>query len=86
MKCTTQKDLIKRIGRHVDLMGTLAEKMRQERKKANNMGDSRKTALHYCDKVKPLMDEIRDHSDRMEQIVDDEIWPLPKLRELLFTR
>jgi glutamine synthetase len=86
MKCTTQKDLIKRIGVHVDAMGSLAEKMRQERKKANNLNDSRKTAIHYCDKVKPLMDEIRDHSDRLEQIVDDEIWPLPKQRELLFTR
>lgn len=86
MKCTTQKDLIKRIGSHVDSMGTLSEKMRKERKKANNMSESRKTAIHYCDVVKPLMDEIRIHSDKLEQIVDDETWPLPKLRELLFTR
>ena len=86
MKCVTQKDLIQRIGDHVDSMSTLSEKMRQERKKANNMKDSRKTAIHYCDKVKPLMDEIRVHSDKLEQIVDDEIWPMPKQRELLFTR
>lgn len=86
MKCTTQKDLIKRIGTHIDEIGTLSEKMRQERKKANKMDDPRKTAIHYCDKVKPYMDQIRDHADRLEQIVDDEIWPLPKLRELLFTR
>lgn len=86
MKCSTQKDLIKRIGTHVDAMGTMSEKMRKERKKANNMGDTKKTAIHYCDVVKPLMDDIRVHSDKLEQIVDDEMWPLPKLRELLFTR
>lgn len=86
VKCGTQKDLIKSIGEHLDAMGSKAEKMRQERKKANNMKDSRKTAIHYCDKVKPLMDEIRVHSDKLEQMVDDELWPLPKLRELLFTR
>ena len=74
------------IGEHLEGLGTKAEKMRQERKKANNMGDSRKTAIHYCDKVKPLMDEIRYHSDKLEQMVDDELWPLPKLRELLFTK
>lgn len=86
IKCTTQTDLIKSISVHLEGLGTKSEKMRQERKKANNMTDTRKTAIHYCDKVKPLMDEIRYHADKLEQIVDDELWPLPKLRELLFTR
>jgi len=86
IKCTTQTNLIKSIAEHLEGLGTKSEKMRQERKKANNLGDSRKTAVHYCDKVKPLMDEIRIHSDKLEQMVDDELWPLPKLRELLFTR
>jgi len=82
----TQIALIKKISEHVEKMNTSAEKMRQERKKGNKMNDSRKSAMHYCDKVKPLMNDVRLHADKLEQIVDDELWPLPKLRELLFTR
>ena len=60
--------------------------MINERKKANKINDSEKRATAYCDKVKPYFDEIRYHCDRLELLVDDEIWPLPKYRELLFTR
>jgi len=84
--CKTQLDLIKRIAAAVDGISSNTELMRQERKKANNMGDSKKTAIAYCDKVKPLMNKVREDVDTLEQIVDDELWPLPKLRELLFTR
>ena len=84
--CKTQVDLIKRIAESMDRLSENAEKMRQERKKANNMGDSKKTARAYCDNVKPLMDKVREDVDTLEQLVDDELWPLPKLRELLFTR
>lgn len=86
LKCAAQEELIQRIGKHMDDMYAKAEKMRQERKKANKMEDSRKKAIHYCDKVKPMMDDIRVASDALEQVIDDELWPLPKLRELLFTR
>ena len=60
--------------------------MLEERKKANKVVDTKKKALAYCDKVKPYFEEIKYHSDKLELLIDDEIWPLPKLRELLFTR
>jgi glutamine synthetase len=85
-QCKTQVDLVKRIAASMDRLSENAEKMRQERKKANNMGNSKKTALAYCDHVKPLMDLVREDVDTLEQLVDDELWPLPKLREILFTR
>ena len=43
-------------------------------------------AFVYCDKVKPYFDEIRYHADKLELLVDDELWPLPKFREMLFTK
>jgi glutamine synthetase len=48
--------------------------------------DIEKKAHAYCFKVKPLFDDIRYHCDKLELLVDDEIWPLTKYRELLFTR
>ena len=45
-----------------------------------------KKALAYCNHVKPLFEDIRYHCDKLELLVDDEIWPLTKYRELLFTR
>lgn len=84
--CRTQLEMINSIGKLIDELSENAEKMRQERKKANALTDSKKKAVAYCDKVKPLMDAVRDKVDRLELIVDDELWPLPKLRELLFTR
>jgi len=60
--------------------------MVEERKKANVIQNSYKKSLTYEKNVKPYLDEIRTHIDKLELIVDDEIWPLPKYRELLFTR
>ena len=60
--------------------------MINERKKANSMDDSENRAAAYCDNVKPFFEEIRYHCDKLELLVDDEIWPLPKYRELLFTK
>lgn len=45
-----------------------------------------KRAFAYCNKIKPFFEEIRYHCDKLELLVDDEIWPLTKYRELLFTR
>ena len=56
------------------------------RKKANNLKDAVKKAEMYCSEVKPFFEEIRYHCDKLELMVDDEIWPLTKYRELLFTR
>ena len=60
--------------------------MIEQRKKANVIDDPQKKAEVYGDKVRPFMDTIRYQVDKLELIVDDEMWPLPKLREILFTR
>ena len=56
------------------------------RKVANRIESEREKAIAYHDTVAPLMDEIRYHVDKLELMVDNEIWPLPKYRELLFIR
>ena len=56
------------------------------RKAANRICDDREKAIAYHDTVAPLLETIRYHVDKLEQVVDDELWPLPKYRELLFIR
>ena len=63
-----------------------SEAMRLERKAANELPGTKETAIAYCDKVKPYTDEIRYKVDKLEQLVDDKLCPLPKYRELLFVR
>jgi glutamine synthetase len=60
--------------------------MIEARKKANVIEDTVKKAEAYDKKVKPFLDDIRYHIDKLELIVDNELWPLPKYRELLFVR
>ena len=60
--------------------------MTEARKRANRIEDMREKAIAYHDTVEIFFDEIRDHVDKLEEIVDDRIWPLPKYRELLFLR
>jgi len=81
-----RKEMIITISDHISNIKRLVNEMVEERKKANVITDSYKMALAYESKVKPYMDEIRVHIDKLELIVDNEIWPLPKYRELLFTR
>jgi Uncharacterized protein related to glutamine synthetase len=83
---SNQLDIIERISTHVNTIVSQAEAMRQERKKANVLEDVREKAIAYDEKVKPYFDQIRYHINKLEQIVDDRKWPLPKLRELLFVR
>ena len=82
----SQLDMIKSIGEHADVIRKKAEALIDERRKANKMVKVREKAIAYCNKVKPYFDEIRDHVDRLEMIVDDEIWPLAKYRELVAVR
>ncbi|GAA4796205.1 glutamine synthetase III [Olivibacter ginsenosidimutans] len=82
----SQSDLLERIGEHINIIIDDAEAMRQERKKANVLEDVRDKAIAYDEQVKPYFDKIRYHINKLEQIVDDRKWPLPKLRELLFVR
>ena len=81
-----QLDLIKVISEHITAIKSKTKKMIDARKKANKIDDVEKKALAYCNKVKPFFDEIRYHCDKLEIMVDDELWPLSKYREMLFTR
>jgi glutamine synthetase len=81
-----RKEMIVTISDHISNIKRLVNEMIEERKKANKIEDNYKKALAYEKNVKPFLDEIRTHIDKLELIVDNEIWPLPKYRELLFTR
>lgn len=82
----TQLERIKEISERVNIITRAAEEMREERKKANNLDSAKKQAHAYCDKVKPYFDTIRYQVDKLEYIVDDATWPLPKYREMLYLR
>ncbi|MFD1163588.1 glutamine synthetase III family protein [Hwangdonia seohaensis] len=81
-----QLNLIEQISNHIESINANVTKMINERKKANAIQDVEKKAQAYCFNVKPLFEDIRYHCDKLELLVDDEIWPLTKYRELLFTR
>jgi glutamine synthetase len=76
--------LIKTISTHITSIKAKVKEMVDERKIANKVEDATEMAILYEQKVKPYLDDIRYSIDKLELIVDDEIWPLPKYRELLF--
>ncbi len=82
----TQVLIIKEISKHLNIIKTKVDEMVDARKKANKIEDIEKKAFDYCNIVKPFMDEIKYSSDKLEQLVDNSYWPLPKLRELLLTK
>ncbi len=82
-----QMQILEAISDHVNSLSDQVEKMIEARKKCNNMENSREMALAYCTDVKEkFFDEIRYHADKLELLVDDKEWSLPKYRELLFLR
>ncbi len=81
-----QLDMISQISEHINIIKTKVDEMTEARKKANALSDAKKQAIDYCEKVKSYFDDIRYNVDKLELIVDDENWPLPKYRELLFTK
>jgi len=81
-----QLTLIEQISGHLEAINSNVTKMTAERKIANNIKDIEEKAVAYCNKVKPIFSDIRYHCDKLELLVDDEIWPLTKYRELLFTK
>jgi len=81
-----RKEVIVTISDHISAIKRLVNDMVEERKKSNVIDDNFKKAIAYEKNVKPYLDEIREHIDKLELIVDNEMWPLPKYRELLFTR
>lgn len=78
--------LIRKISAHIAAVTTKVDEMVEARKKANRITDMREKAITYHDTVAPYLDEIRDHIDDLELMVDNQSWPLPKYRELLFIR
>ena len=78
-----QLKLIEKISEHIEKINIGITDMIEERKKANKIDSTEKCAEAYCNKVKPYFDEIRYHCDKLELLVDDELWPLSKYREML---
>ena len=78
--------LIKEISIHIEGINSKVEEMTNARKKANALTGAQEMAETYCNKVKPYFEIIREHCDKLELLVDDEIWTLTKYRELLFTK
>ena len=78
--------IIEKISKHESYIIEKVDAMIEARKVANRIASEREKAIAYHDTVAPLMEDIRYHVDKLETIVDDEAWPLPKYRELLFIR
>lgn len=78
-------ELIKEISDHVTAIKGGVNEMVDARKKANKLEDEKEKARQYSKTIFPFLDSIRNHIDKLELIVDDEMWPLPKYRELLFS-
>ena len=81
-----QLKLIEMISEHIEKINMGITDMINERKKANKISSPEKCAAAYCDKVKPYFEEIRYHCDKLELLVDDEIWPLSKYREMVMLK
>ncbi len=79
-------DLIEKINKHVSFVAENVEAMVEKRKVVNKIEDMRSLAVAYHDEIAPYFDAIRYHIDKLELIVEDEMWTLPKYRELLFIR
>ena len=79
-------ELIKRISVHVTTIKAQVHEMTEARKSANKIEVMREKALQYEQEVFPYLEEIRYHIDKLEEIIDNELWPLPKYREMLFCR
>ncbi len=84
---SNQLNILEDISKHISAMSTGVKNMIEERKKANTLTDTREKAIAYCDNIKgKYFDEIRYHVDKLELVVDDSHWLLPKYREMLFLR
>ena len=79
-------ELIEKISEHTSFIAENADRLVENRKVANRIENVREKAIAYHDTVAPMLESIRYHVDKLELIVDDEMWPLPKYRELLFIR
>ncbi len=81
-----QIEIVAEISKHVNSLYALNTDMTNQRAKANVLEDHSKKAKAYCNNVKPMFDQIREHCDRLEQIIDDQEWTLPTYYELLYRK
>lgn len=81
-----QLKIIERISGHIDEINKGIVQMVETRKSSNKIEDEFKKAYAYCENVLPFLTDIRYHCDKLELVVDDDLWPLAKYRELLFCR
>ena len=81
-----EKFLIEKINKHTSFIAENVEAMVEKRKVVNKIENVRELAIAYHDEIAPYFDAIRYHIDKLELIVEDEMWTLPKYRELLFIR
>lgn len=81
-----QMNMIAEISEHVSVIKVGVDQLISATVKAKTATTSQQMAEMFCNDVKPLFDNIRDASDALEMVVDDELWPMTKYRELLFTR
>ena len=79
-------DLIEKINKHTTFIAQATDEMVEARKRANTIPGIREKAIAYHDEIAPYLESIRRHIDKLELIVEDEMWTLPKYRELLFIR
>ncbi len=82
----SQKNAIEKISSNINSISQTVNKIIVETEKAHHAGNTHKCALAFCHKVKPLFDVVRKSSDSLEFIIDDEMWQLPKYREMLFIK
>ena len=80
-----QLSIIEEISSHIEKINKGITEMIDARREANKIEGAEEKAFAYCDKVRPYFDDIRYHCDKLEILVDDELWPITKYRELLFT-
>ena len=78
--------IIRKISEHATYIKEHVDSMVEARKVANKITDEREKAIAYHDNIAPMLEQIRYHIDKLELIVDDQMWTLPKYRELLFIR
>jgi len=82
--CGSEIETLKKISTYINNVSIHVEQLVEARKKANKIEDMAERAKVYSREVKDMMDKVRDNADHLEMLIDDEMWPLPKYRELLF--
>ena len=82
--CASELDTLKQISLYVNRISKDVVALVEARKKANRIENIAERAKVYSYEVKTMMEKVRDSADNLEMLIDDELWPLPKYRELLF--